>query len=596
MVMRRQPRFAGGIGRALLMDMLLRALCVALLSMAAPAIAQVPRVEQDPAQRLLQEQRERERQREVEQPPTRIQGLQAEGATGEAGDIEKVPESGPTFFIERIDFAGDQVLPTSELHEIARPFLNKQLGSARINQILRRLTERFVNEGLITSRAYLGEQNLRSGTLVITLVSGKIEAIRLNGQQISPWDPASRADSGGWFTDVGIRMAIPASPGEVLHLADLEQGVEQINRMRRNKAEMQILPGSAPGGSVIGIKNEAGDRLWFSAGIDNYGSQQTGLNRTRFGVEADNLLGFQEIVSFNYSGSRETNALVGSASVPFGYDTFSYTTSLSEYQTLISDTALLYGKTVASTWGWNRVLSRSQASRLALDVTLSLRRAERDINNLPLAPQKLTVARVGLGKLWRFLVEQRPASLTLEAGVSRGLTAFGADRDSPQIQAGEAHGQFTKLDFNGALSFALPSPDAAQFIVRTQFNGQWTRQALFGSEQIFVGGMSSVRGFRESGVSGDRGAYSRNEIVWANAPALAGVRMEPYVFLDTGITELIAEGHTRRLSGIGLGTRLQYQSGKHAWSSELTLGRPVQQPGFLSRKETLLLATLNWTY
>lgn len=77
---------------------------------------------------------------------------------------------------------------------------------------------------------------------------------------------------------------------------------------------------------------------------------------------------------------------------------------------------------------------------------------------------------------------------------------------------------------------------------------------------------------------------------------MADVRMEPYAFFDTGITELIAEGHTRRLSGIGLGTRLQYQSGKHAWTSEITLGRPVQQPNFLPRRETSLLATLNWSY
>ncbi len=590
-------RFRKGRGSKETRSKLLKlAASIVSLTLTLPTAAQVPRVEQDPAQRLLQEQRERDRQREIDQPPAQIQAPGRDVSTPDISDIEQIPETGPTFLIEHIDFAGDAVLSSAELEDIARPFLNKKLGSARINQLLRRLTERFVNQGLITSRAYLGEQNLRSGKLVITLVSGKIESIQLNGQQISPSAAGAHPDSGGWITDFGVRMAIPAAPGDVLHLADLEQGVEQINRMRRNKAEMQILPGSSPGGSIIGIKNTIGDRLWFSAGLDNYGSQQTGLNRTRLGVEADNLLGFQEVVSFNYSGSRETNALVGSASVPLGYNTFSYTTSLSEYQALISDTALLYGKTLASTWGWNRVLSRSQASKLALDVTLSLRRSERDINNLPLAPQKLTVLRVAINKLWRFLIEKRPASLTLEGGVSRGLSAFGADKDSEQIQDSEAHGQFTKMDVNGAFSFALPSPDATQFMMRMQVNGQWTRQALFGSEQIFVGGMSSVRGFRESGVSGDRGAYSRNEIVWSNTPTVADVRIEPYAFFDTGITELIAEGHTRRLSGIGLGTRLQYQSGKHAWTSEITLGRPVQQPNFLPRRETSLLATLNWSY
>lgn len=559
--------------------------------------AQSIRPEQDPAQRLLQEQRERERQREAERPPSQIELPKLPSAGRDTiANIEQVPEPGPVFQIDRIDVTGNTVLSQAQLDDITRPFLGKRLGGARINLLLRRLTEAFVNRGLITTRAYLGEQNLRSGVLAITFVPGKIEAIKLNDQQLSPRDASASPDSGGWLTDAGVRMAIPTGPGAVLELADLEQGVEQINRMRRNKAEMQILPGSTPGSSVIGIANKPGDRLWYSAGIDNYGSKQTGLNRTRFGVEADNLLGLQEILSFNYSGSRETNALVASASIPFGYNTFSYTTSLSEYQTLISDTALLYGKTVASTWGWNRVLSRSQALRTALDVTLSRRKADRDINNLPLDPQKLTVLRVGGSVLWRFLVQQRPATLSLELGISKGLSAFGANQDSAQITDDEAHSQFTKIDGNAALAFALPSPDAFQLAMRMQFNAQWTKQALFGSEQLFVGGMSSVRGFRESGISGDRGAYARNELIWSNAPAVSDVRVEPYVFFDLGMTELIAEQHTRKLSGIGAGLRMQLQAGKHAWTSEITLGRPVQQPDFLGKKEALLLATLNWSY
>lgn len=559
--------------------------------------AQVPRPEQDPAQRLLQEQRDRERQREATQPAPQIDIAKPEPkAPDVVTDVEQVPEKGPTFQIHRIDVVGNTVLPDDEVSQITQAFVDKALGGARINLLLRRFTEAFVKHGLITTRAYLGEQNLRSGVLVISFVPGKVESIQLNGQALSPSKPDASPDSGGWLTDVGVKMALPTAPGELLNLTDLEQGVEQINRMRRNKAELQILPGSSPGGSVIGLNNKVGDRLWFSAGIDNYGSQQTGLNRTRLGVEADNLLGFQEILSFNYSGSRETNALVASASVPFGYNTFSYTASVSEYQSLIGDTALLYGNTIASTWGWNRVISRSQTSKTAVDTTLSLRRAERDINNLTLDPQKLTVLRVAINTLLRFLVRQQPATLTLEAGVSKGLRAFGANKDSPQIQDSEAHGQFTKLDVNGAITAALPSIAAVAFTWRSQVSGQWTQQALFGSEQIFVGGMSSVRGFRESGISGDRGMYARNEVIWANAPALSDVHFEPYAFFDMGMTELISEQRTRKLSGIGVGVRMQLQLAKHGWSSEITLGRPVQQPDYLEKKSALLLATLNWSY
>src|SRR5450830_549080 len=556
--------------------------------------AQVPRAVQDPAQRLLQEQRDRDRQREIAQPATQIEVEKpAKKSADVLSDVEQIPEPGPIFLIHQIDILGNTVLSAEEVNEITQAFINKSLGGTRINLLLRRFTAAFVKHGLITTRGYLGEQNLKSGVLVITFVPGKVEAIQLNGQALSPSQSGATPDSGGLLTDLGVKLAMPTAPGELLNLTDLEQGVEQINRMRRNKAELQILPGTTPGGSIIDLNNKAGDRLWLTAGVDNYGSQQTGLNRSRFGIEADNALGFQEVLSLNYSGSRETNALVASASVPYGYNTFSYTTSMSEYQSLISDTALLYGNTTGSSWAWNRVLSRSQSAKTAIDTSLSLRRADRDINDLTLTPQKLSVLRVGINTLQRFLVRQQPATLTLEAGVSRGLSAFGADQDSAGIQSDEAHSQFTKLDFNGTLSTALPTVASASLTFKSQINGQWSNQALFGSEQIFVGGMSSVRGFRESDISGDRGIYARNEVIWANAPHLGDVQLEPYAFFDIGMTELISEQHTRKISGLGVGVRLQLQQGKHGWSSELTLGRPVQQPDDVEQKGTLLLATLN---
>jgi hemolysin activation/secretion protein len=568
-------------------------LIASVLLAAVYARAQTPRFEQDPAQRLLQEQRDRERQRELEQPPPQITVTKPPPAVlAEEADIESLAETGAVFRIDRISLVGNTILSPAEVERVTGRFIGKPLGGNRINLLLRRFTEAFVARGLITTRAYLGEQNLRSGTLVVTFVPGTIEAIQLNGQALSPPDP----QDGGWMSDIGMRWAMPAAPGDVLNLTDLEQGVEQINRMRRNKAELQILPGTTPGGSIIGLANQAGDPFWFSAGVDNYGSRQTGLNRTRLGVEADNLLGFQEVLSFNYSGSRETNALVASAAVPFGYNTLSYTASVSEYQSLIGDTALLYGSTVASTWGWNRVLARSQSTKTAFDATLSLRRAEREINNIPLDPQQLSVLRIGVNTLRRFLVRQQPANWTLDVGVSKGLNAFGANRDGAQIQAAEAHSQFTKFDIGSTLTLPLFSAAGAMFSLKSQINGQWSNVALFGSEQLFVGGMSTVRGYREGGLSGDRGAYLRNEIIWSNAPQLSEIRIEPYAFFDIGAAELIAEQRFRQLSGAGLGVRLQAQLGKHGFSSEITLGRPLRQPDYFEPKSTLLLATLNWSY
>lgn len=562
---------------------------------------QTPRVEQDPGQRLLQEQKDRDRERALNQAPPQITVTQPPPQTLPPGvDIESLADAEPTFKIDHIDLVGNTVLPVAQVEDITRPFIGKHLGSNRINLLLRRLTEAFVARGRITTRAYLGEQNLKEGKLVITVIPGKIEEIQLNGRPLQTsqgYAASGPLQGGGWLTDRGVLWAMPASVGETLDLPDLEQGVEQINRLRRNKAEMQILPGTTPGGSIVALNNQPGDRFWYNVGVDNYGSDQTGLVRTNLSAEADNLLGLQEMFSISYSGSLDTNALVGSFTLPIGYSTFSYTGAISEYQNLIGNTALLYGNTTSHTFGWDYVLSRSQAVKNAIDVTLSRRKVARNVNDLELDPQHLTVLRIAANTLHRFAFNEQQASWTLDVGVSQGLRALDASANIPDIQSGDAHSQFTKLDTTATLSLPVGKLGSTAWNWRAQLNAQWSKQALFGSEQIFAGGMSSVRGFQDSsGTSGDRGMTLRNDLAWVNAPEIVGLHIEPYVFLDMGRTELIAQGSWQQLVGTGFGARMQATVGKQRFTGEVLLARPITQPGYLPPRNTLLLASLGWAY
>ena len=570
------------------------ALSVALLC-AAGAYAQVPPLE-DPAQRALRERQEAERRREATQQAPQIQVPQA---VPEPATVEAVVESGTTFDIHRIELTGNTVLDAATVESITRPFVNHELGTNRINLLLRKLTEAFVQKGFVTTRAYLPPQNLKEGVLTIAVVPGKVESLRINGKTVKTSVPnqatASGPQNGGWLTDAGTVWSMPAV-GDTLRLTDLEQGVDQINRLRRNQAEVQILPGQSPGGSVIAMVNQPGDRFRFNVGTDNYGSRATGITRLRAGIDADNALGFQEALSLSYIGTTDTNAAIASAAVPFGYNTFSYTGSISEYNSLIGDTALIYGRTFAHTFGWNRVIERDAAGRTAFDVTLTHRRTEREVNNLLLDPQYLTVLRVAINGLRKFAVNNQGAYATWEAGFSRGMRTLSASQDAPDITREEAHSQFWKLDGNASTQLPLPKVGNVALAYRGQVMAQWSNVALFGSEQIFAGGMSSVRGFREGIISGDRGLTLRNEVVWANAPALWGIRVEPYAFLDGGQAQLVATQHWQYLAGTGVGVRLSRNIGKSALTSELLLGRALVQPAEVGKKPTVLLATLNWTY
>ncbi|NJZ71318.1 ShlB/FhaC/HecB family hemolysin secretion/activation protein [Ralstonia solanacearum] len=58
----------------------------------------------------------------------------------------------------------------------------------------------------------------------------------------------------------------------------------------------------------------------------------------------------------------------------------------------------------------------------------------------------------------------------------------------------------------------------------------------------------------------------------------------------------MANQHWQYLAGTGMGVRLAANAGKHAFTSELLLGRALVQPAELGSKATVLLATMNYSF
>ncbi|WP_080437269.1 ShlB/FhaC/HecB family hemolysin secretion/activation protein [Burkholderia ubonensis] len=562
---------------------------------------------QDPAQLIIEQQREQARQRQLEQPPASITIQPTTETTLDippGTPVDAIVETGPTFAVKRIvlqmldgkPFEPPGGISGKRLDAVVAPFTGQELGSHRINVLLKRLTDVFVERGFVTTRALLGPQNLATGTLTITIQVGVIETFAINGKPVHRLKPGESSSGGGWLTDAGYENAFPASSGEPLRLSDVDQGVAQINRLRRNQATVQILPGQNPGESIVDIGNQSGDRLYYTLGVDNYGSSATGVTRYRAGVEADNLLGLQESLSFNFLDSLDSNALVGSFAIPFGRSTFSYTISDSEYQQVIGTTALEYGRTLSHIFGWNYLVSRSVSDITSIDATLSWRRTDREINGIDLDPQRLAVFRLGGNWLHKFVMNDAQGNVTVNAGISQGLPWLGANHDPHGINREDAHSQFTKVDATAAFTLPLPKLGRAILAYRGVLGGQYTNAALFGSEQLYLGGMDTIRGFRSGEIAGDRGVYSRNELAWVNAPAWKDGRIEPYVFIDAGKANLIASPGFPTLAGVGAGLRVQWQWHKQSLSGELLVGRALTQPAALGSKATLVLGTANWLY
>lgn len=483
----------------------------------------------------------------------------------EPGAVPEAADEGPCFQIAKIDIQGITLLPPEEVATIKAAFAGTCMTREAINTLIYRLTVAYIDRGYITARVYIPQQDLNTGELRLVVVEGLIEEITLNDN--------SRADRWKLF------WAMPAEEGKPLRLQVLEQGLDQINRAPSANATLKLLPGERPGGTAVQIVNKPHDEIRGHIAFDNGGQSSTGEDRIRLGMDMDNLLDINDTWTMFYIGSLDTNALAFNLAFPFRRWSFSLSRSYSEFLSFIAEDADLFGQSDTSGIGAEYLLSRDGVSQWRVSGDLTYRKSKRFVVDVPLAPQRQAPARVGIS----YSLRKHGSFWNIGAGYSKGLTIWGADEDPDNAPPDAPVSEFDKLDFNVYHSRFLT--DRLQY--RATLLGQYTDDILVSSEQIHIGDNATVRGYRDTPLSGDKGLYWRNELSIyfpppeALEPAffsrLLG-RMSPLVFLDYGRLKDNAAGDSRDLLGAGLGLRY---SGRR-FSLDMSWGRGVAaDPGEL---------------
>lgn len=186
-------------------------------------------------------------------------------------------ETGTCFDIHRIIILNASLISDSEKQALARPYTSKCLNLTEINALVHAISDWYMQRGYITSRAYLTEQDLSQGELSIAILEGKLDTIRLEGKH-----PRM------------LHMAFPGLEGKVLNLRDIEQGMEQINRVRVTPVQIEILPSTKVGFSVVNLTAKPEFPLNASVGFDNSGQKNTGVGQLNAALTGNNLLGLAD--------------------------------------------------------------------------------------------------------------------------------------------------------------------------------------------------------------------------------------------------------------------------------------------------------------
>ncbi|SIR11845.1 hemolysin activation/secretion protein [Rhizobium sp. RU33A] len=493
------------------------------------------------------------------------QTRQAPSGEGAVAPLAASSSSGEACIeVNRIAVSGVSLIPASRISQTLSRWEGRCLGLAELNSALEAITFLYVDRGYVSSRAYLPEQDLADGSLDILVIEGKLETIALNGRQ--PADPQ-------------IATAFPGLPGKTVNLRDIEQGLDQINRLRSNKATIALAAGRAQGGSVLDVKVEKTRPWHFSMSSDNLGSLSTGRYQTRADFGADNILGLNDEWQIGYQRSMERhplrfgaarpngNSLTGSVSIPYGYWTFGLNASWSDYRSSITGLVSQIetsGGSLSFAPFVTRILHRDQISKTWLTGRLTWKENENFVlgSKVDVSSRVLSVATLELGHSRQLLGGQASGSL----GYHRGLKMLGAFDDSSAAE-GSPKGQFEKLSASLGYQRAFDL-GATAMIFSSNLSGQWSPDDVFGSEQISAGGYSTVRGVREAVLYADTGIVMRNELSLllpgfgdGRAVEVLG-RLEPYAAIDLGHTVSDASGNSLGGNLVGAAVGLRNRGGR----------------------------------
>ena len=458
----------------------------------------------------------RERQnRLLEEQQRRLEELRNLPGQPSLPDAPVRPEDKRCFTIRTIELKGAASVSVAERDELFTPFVGQCLGVTQLNTLLKAITDHYLDRGLVTSRAYLPQQDLSQGHLQVLVVEGHLEGVR--------------PDDASGLSPRELGMAFPGAVGGLLNLREVEQLLDQLNRLPSNKAQMELTPGGAVGGSQVLVRNTQQKPWRASLSRNNEGQRSTGEQQVNLGLEWDSPLGLadqlvlrggHDVVSDHTQGS---NNGVFYYNLPWGWWNFSYSYSESEYRSQVRGNGFAFKQTGDSQnhqLRAERVVQRDAISKTSLNAGLAHLRTNNYIRESRVegSSNRLSEAQFGINHGRRL----GNAYVNLDLGMQQGIGAFDAQgNDHPR--PGQAVARYRK--YSATVSFVQGFQVLGEyFSFSSMATGQRSEDVLFSPQRISLGGLSSVRGLKDQSLSGDSGGYWRSDLRWTRPVTWSAMR------------------------------------------------------------------------
>lgn len=424
------------------------------------------------------------------------------------------------------------------------------------------ITNFYREKGFILAKAYLPEQKVRDGVVVLTLLLGELGEVD--------------AQNNKRYSDKSIKRYFKRDLGKPVTAGRMEEKLYLVNDLPGLNVQGYFEPGSQVGDSKLNV-NVVNEDFWSSnIRLDNHGSSKSGEYRAYADVLIHNpttlqdelhlgVLYSQDPGSSTYGSLRyNSHAIHPRIRATMAFSKNSYV--LGSVNTGMS--VDIEGESEVSEVGLSYVLRRSRASNHSfslttqkIDTILSLL-INTDSSGTEAPPFNLvsSVDNIRFGYNFDVLNEK---SRILQQGDISFLNA--KPDEAGQVSGTDGHDDTYALNFNYTMLTFLKFPftkSETRFLFRMV--GQYTEDALMPVNQLSLAGPNMVRGFTVDKFYADSGVYLGADWIFSD---LFGKKLseyvQPYLLADYGYGELIPKlvydtKMKATLSDIGFGFKLKF--------------------------------------
>lgn len=405
-----------------------------------------------------------------------------------------------TIFVKTIKFNGNTVFTDDQLQDIIGDYQDRELTQSQLQALRKALTMHYVKAGYINSGALIPDQQIENGELSIDIVEGRLNEIKVNGDL--------------WLRGSYIKNRLMLGNRDVLNINSLQQRLVLLQQDRLiDRLNAELIPGLNRGESVLNVDVIESRPYEFGVSFNNQRSTSIGELRGEIYGSLYNVTGFGDALSLRYGTTDGLNDGSLSYSIPLtAYDTrlsFHYNRSDSTIVENPFDQADIDSETESFGLTLSHPFYRSLNSQFTTSITAERRHSETFLFGEPFAFTAGTDNGKSNITVFRFVnnwvTRNQQHVIALRSSLNFGVDLLGATNNP----GNEADGLF--FSWLGQVQYIRRLWDSDnQLIFRG--NIQLTPDRLLPLEKFAVGGLNSVRGYRENLLVRDNGASASLEV------------------------------------------------------------------------------------